>query len=549
MSSLFGLKGINQGQRFALDKDVVVIGRSPECDLALPATSISRQHARLLRVQGKWYLEDMQSRNGTFVNGQGIKTRTLLKHNDRIRICDFVAAFHDSVLSTMPDELVSDLSEVQGSTAHETSSGHSSKILANQPAENLKVILQISNYLVKTLELDQLLPRIVDSLFQLFKQADRCFLIVDDGHGKLSPLAIRTRQPEEALTADYSHSIVMKCLESAEAFLTEDTGDDVRLRESESVAGWKPRSVMCVPLSSAEGQAFGVIQIDTPSRQKKFTQDDLNLLWGVANQISIALQMARMHEDLLEHEQRERDLEVAGQVQRSLLPEQLPEIIGYDFFAHYAAALTVGGDYYDFIPLPNQRLAITVGDVAGKGVPAALLMARLSSEMRMALLTEAELAGSVARLNEVLFPHTYRTHRFVTLAAAILDPIQQTATVINAGHLPPLLYRHATGTLEEAIPRSLAGTVLGMDQGLTFQSSQVALNPGDCLLLFTDGVCEAVNIKKKYQILDGIYAIVHGGGPYSPRTLGERLVKAVEQHATRGSPQDDVTLVCFGRKV
>src|SRR5262249_47566442 len=141
-----------------------------------------------------------------------------------------------------------------------------------------------------------------------------------------------------------------------------------------------------------------------------------------------------------------------------------------------------------------------------------------------------------------------RTHRFVTLAAAVLDPDRQMVTLINAGHLPPLLYRRAAGTFHEALPRTGAGTVLGMDRGLRFRPFEVALQPGDCLLLFTDGVCEAVNIRPKHQLLEGVHAALRGGGPYCPRSLGERLVKAVEQQATRGSPVDDVALVCFGRQ-
>jgi sigma-B regulation protein RsbU (phosphoserine phosphatase) len=121
-------------------------------------------------------------------------------------------------------------------------------------------------------------------------------------------------------------------------------------------------------------------------------------------------------------------------------------------------------------------------------------------------------------------------------------------TLINAGHLPPLLYRRAADTLREALPRTAAGTVLGVDRGLRFQPFEVALQPGDCLLLFTDGVCEAVSARRNHQLLDGVHAALHGGGPYGPHSLGERLVKAVQQQATHGSPTDDVAVVCFGRK-
>src|SRR5262249_53336023 len=149
------------------------------------------------------------------------------------------------------------------------------------------------------------------------------------------------------------------------------------------------RSVMCAPLNSAEGKAFGVIQLDTQDRSKKFTQDDLMLLVNVANQAAMALENAKLHEEAVTRERFQRDLELAPQVQRGFLPRRLPQVPGYDFFAFYESAQQVGGDYYDFIPLASRRLGVTLGDVAGKGVPAALLMAKLSADGRFCMLTES----------------------------------------------------------------------------------------------------------------------------------------------------------------
>src|SRR5205085_5132898 len=144
---------------------------------------------------------------------------------------------------------------------------------------------------------------------------------------------------------------------------------------SQSIADCRIRSVMVAPLTMrSTGKAFGVIQIDTQDRHKKFTPDDLRLLLAVAGQSSIGLENARLHENVVARAGLERDLKLAHQVQLSFLPKRLPQIAGYEFFAHYESALEVGGDYYDFIPLPQSRLAVMLGDVAGKGVPAALLM-------------------------------------------------------------------------------------------------------------------------------------------------------------------------------
>ena len=147
-------------------------------------------------------------------------------------------------------------------------------------------------------------------------------------------------------------------------------------------------------------------------------------------------------------------------MQLSFLPKHLPEIAGYEFFAHYEAALDVGGDYYGFIPVSNEVMAVALGDVAGKGVPAALLMAKLSSDARFCLLTEKEASVAVNKLNDLLAPQTSQMDRFVTLAAALVDTASHHVQLVNAGHPSPLLYRRATGQIEEATPNAVVSRMV-----------------------------------------------------------------------------------------
>src|SRR5262249_47566260 len=152
---------------------------------------------------------------------------------------------------------------------------------------------------------------------------------------------------------------------------------------------------------------------------------------------------AELHAMHLAQERLENELKLAREVQLNFLPKHLPDLHGYEFHAYYEAAREVGGDYYDFIALPENCIAVTLGDVAGKGMPAALLMARLSSESRSCLLTERHPTGAMARLNDLLHPITSPMDRFVTLVMAVLDPAQHTVTLVNAGHPTPLHYSHA----------------------------------------------------------------------------------------------------------
>jgi serine phosphatase RsbU (regulator of sigma subunit)/pSer/pThr/pTyr-binding forkhead associated (FHA) protein len=549
MPTLKILKGANEGTDITLDGEKFILGRNPDCAIVIPLTSVSREHAQILRIAGKFYIEDLKSRNFTYVNNEKITTRTLLSNNDRIRICDFHAAFVDPPPATADVEVLDDGGdESDSSSTVEAMLNHSSHLLLEQqPAERLRGLLEISSNLSKTLELDQLLPKIVDNLFLLFRQADRCFIIqMDESGTRLMPKLVRTRRPHEEENARYSRSIVRKCLETSQAFLSDDASRDDRIQLSQSVVDFRIRSVMCVPLTDAEGKGFGVIQLDTQDRSKKFTQDDLKLLCGVANQASIALENAKLHHDAVARERLSRDLELAHQVQLSFLPQTLPKMDGYDFCAHYEAAMEVGGDYYGFIPLGQGRLAVALGDVAGKGVPAALLMAKLSSDTRFCLLTEDDPAKAVGKLNNLLYEFTSQMDRFVTFLAALIDPATHIVTVVNAGHLSPLLYRNS-GALESPIGKQETGVPLGIDDDVTFQACWIPLKPGDSLILFTDGIPDALDVRNTQFGIKGMQAALANAGAATPKQLADRMVKAVQTHAAGRSPHDDITLVSFGR--
>jgi serine phosphatase RsbU (regulator of sigma subunit) len=564
MAYLVVLKGANAKESIRLDKDRILLGRNANCDVVFPANdfAVSREHACIVRVQDQFFIEDLGSRNGTFLNNQQVTARTPLNENDRVRICDFLYSFHQSLEATRPP-LPADLrpeqtiDEPESPSTFEASVSHSSNIyLETQPAEKLRAFLDISNSLSRTLELDSLFPKIVENLFTLFKQADRCFIIMreetverDKPVERLIPKVIKTRRAQDETSANYSRSIVRECMRTVQAFLSDDAFTDKRFNMSQSIADFRIRSVMCAPVWAQEdNKAFGVIQLDTQDRSKKFTQDDLNLLMGVAKLASVALENARFHESSLARERMTRDLELAHQVQLSFLPRQLPEVSGYEFYAAYEPAQEVGGDYYGFIALPHEeRLGIMLGDVAGKGVPAALLMAKLSSDARFALVSETEPGKAITILNDLMYQNTSQMDRFVTLGAAILDPQLHTLTFVNAGHLAPLLVRASTGKYEEAIPKTLIGLPLGVVEGVDYDSHQITLDPGDCVLFFSDGVTEAMDKQNNQLHLKAIDAALEGG-PLPPAALGERIVKMVKQHASGRSQHDDVTLVCFGRK-
>jgi phosphoserine phosphatase RsbU/P len=239
------------------------------------------------------------------------------------------------------------------------------------------------------------------------------------------------------------------------------------------------------------------------------------------------------------------DLELARGVQHGFLPRRLPHVPGYEFFAYYESAFEIGGDYYDFIPLPDQRVAVLLGDVAGKGVAAALLMAKLSADARFCMLTEPHPAAAVTMLNK-LMTQAGLADRFVTMVAAVLDPRSHTVTLVNAGHPSPLIYHRATRTVVEATSKEVAAYPLGILDDFSYTSCQVVLEAGDSILTFTDGVPDAMDVNNVQLQTCGIVAAVQGK-LYAPRELGEQVIRVVKQFACGRSQHDDIALVGFGR--
>lgn len=553
MALLEFVKGVNLGTRQELVGDRIVFGRNADCQIVVNAPAVSREHAMIRKIGALYYIEDMGSRNGTEVNNVKIKARTSLKDGNQITICGNSMVFYEvAPKPKLPDHMSSVKLEMQeeeksdSSTVEATISPSSSKqILETQPAERLAMLLEVGMELTQTMRTEDLLPKIVDKMFHVFRQADRAFIILKE-NDRLIAKVVRMRREGEDDKTRFSRKIVNRCIETSQAILSEDASADQQFDMSQSIADCKIRSMVVAPLTSRAGEpAIGVIQLDTQDRFKKFTQDDLRLLMAVAALAGVAIENARMHESLITRAALERDLELAKRVQKSFLPKKFPQIAGYEFFAHYESAQEVGGDYYDFIPLPGNQLGVMIGDVAGKGVPAALLMAKVSSDARFCTLTEPLLTVAIGKLNENM-QEAGLLDRFVTFAACVVDLAKHSVTVVSAGHMPPVIFRAKSKTFEDGCTNDQTGLPLGVIEGIVYECNTFTLEPNDCVLLYTDGVSESKNRVEKDFGMDGIYATLKSG-TMTPAAMGQRLVEDVHQHATGRKPHDDMTVVLFGR--
>jgi sigma-B regulation protein RsbU (phosphoserine phosphatase) len=415
--------------------------------------------------------------------------------------------------------------------------------ISASPEVKLAAMVEIMQSLGKALALDEVLPQVLKSLFKIFVQADRGFVVLQTPEGKLIPRWVRLRREDAGDTLRISRTIVRHVMDSKEAILSADAATDERFEMSQSIADFRIRSMMCAPLIDSEGKAFGALQIDTLDQRQRFTKEDLELLVSTASQAGLAIQQAQLHEQALKQKELERDMKLATEVQHGFLPDQRPELLGYAFFDYYQPAAQVGGDYFDYIQLLDGRIAIVVADVVGHGVAAALLMAKLSAETRFALFSEPTPAAAVTRLNERICATNMQ--RFVTMIMVVLDATKHRATIVNAGHMAPLV-RRVNAQIEEPSEK-IAGLPLGVTDALGYEQCDVEIGAGDTLTLFTDGVNESIDLSGAFYTIDRLREQVKKLGG-EVKLLGPAIIEDVRRFLGKAPQNDDMCLVCFGRQ-
>jgi serine phosphatase RsbU (regulator of sigma subunit) len=541
MPLLTMLTGECPGKVFRLDRDEMVIGKRADCDIILPDRHVSKSHARIVRRPGGLYIENLKNTNKTKVGGVLLEEPRRLVDGDLIQICDYTLAYSGSVGTTTILETI-DLSRT------------TSRSLARAGAqEKLRVIMEISAELVGVLDLTAVLEKILNALLRIFPQAERGFVLSrDDVSGALTVKACKLRNADvdEAMPSRTVYDLVTG---QGQAILFEDVPTDSRVSDSGSIGVCQVRSIMCAPLWDQERRPVGVLQVDTRDYRNRFQQDDLDFLVAVAGTISMAVENARLHGIEVRHRQTEQEARDAWDVQRSFLPDRCPVVPGYEFWHHYEPARFVGGDYCDYLPVrgarlptptsPAKRWAVALGDVSGKGMPAALLMARFSAEFRLLLRVEPDPARVVGLLNGSLHENE-AAGRFVTFLLILLDVRQHQLTVINAGHMGPMI-RRAGGRIE-VIGQDRSGPPVGVVEHQVYEAVTTRIGPGDVVVLYTDGVNEALSPGGE-QFGMGRLERCLAEAPGGASLIGQAVRDAVRTHTADRDQFDDVTLICFGR--
>lgn len=545
MASLVTIKGPNPGQRFTLQGDSMLIGRQEDADIYLDSLAVSRQHARIQYHGGEYFIEDIGSSNGTFLNGRRITGPVPLSERDALQIDPYILNLRadppeEPVSPPLPDQIIR--AQISAAPSNHT-------LFSQNPAYKLQVVLEIAQHLGRTLEMEPLLNRLLEHLLRLFPQADRGMVLLCEGE-RLKVRAQHSRhKPEKQGDYSYSRTIVRRALEEGVGLLSEDVGDDPNLVLSATMISLNLRSFLCVPLLGWESRRLGVIQLDCLRPGHAFRADDLEVLTAIAIQVATVLENASLHAERLREERLRQELKLARDIQQSFLPADFEVFADGDpeVFARMHPAREVSGDLYDFFRLPDDRLAFFLGDVSGKGMPAALFMIAVRTLIRHLAPTIHSPSELLRRLNEALVADN-PTALFVTLAHGIYDRRDGSVVLTSGGHPPPLL-RRSDGTVAPVALKP--GTLLGSSiVDLQLTDTKLSLAPGDTLILYSDGYTEAFGPNRKQMFgLEKMCEIL--GGPRTPLSLeacAEAATAAVERFTGESDLQDDQTLFLLRRK-
>ena len=513
----------------SLEGEALSLGRSSTAELSFPDDNgLSRQHLVIEREADGWALRDRGSKNGTAVNGVRVNDRVILQTGDRISAGHLILIYDGNATGNSQPLVLFDPNDDTERTA-----SSSTVITDLDPntlaASHISALIRAGNELAGHRPLPELFRFILDLSIQAVKASRGVLMTLENGE-----LAVQANKGEGFRI---STAVRDRVLNTGVSVLVRDTSMDDALRERRSIVEQNISTLMAVPLKTSD-KIIGIIYVDSPPLIREFTKDDLNLLTVMANVAAIRIEQTRYAEEEQVRQLLARDLEQAAEIQQGLLPSVAPLVRGLDLAGHNAPCRTVGGDYFDFFPYKNGRVAMVLGDVSGKGMPASLLMMGLQARVQVLIEEPKSLAEVMTKLNRFTSANC-PSNRFITLFFCILDGNTGELIFCNAGHNPPIIVR-ADGSYEELRG---GGPVIGILPDIEYEEHRAKLEPGDALVIYSDGVTEAASPADDEFEVEGLAAAVVPHREQPAREIIAEINKAVAAY-TCGAPQsDDITLI------
>jgi phosphoserine phosphatase RsbU/P len=530
-------------ERYSVAKPRVTIGRSRESDIFLPDQWLSRHHAEIVQRPDGYFVVDLQSKNGTLLNGLPVKEDGRLREGDVITLGEHTLTF-------VADEGTDEEFEPEGTrvfSIRELSDINTKPAI--DPAELqrqnrvLATLSKAASELVIHRPLDELFDTILKLLFEAVT-AERGAILLLEGEPRLPRIKASKSTRGEPLTK-VSRSIGRRVMEDRVALLLPNVLEDARFKAEASILSSGIRSAMCAPLwynpgAGLKDEVIGLVYLDSLQRSHSFGEEDLRILTALANVAAAKIENVRLLEESMQMRVLEEDMRMAAEIQTGLLPREAPAVPGYGLVGCNHPCRTVGGDYYDF-SLEGGRLMLALGDVSGKGTAAALIMTVLRAAVR-GHWTEGFISEAVTRINRTVCQNI-PSNKYVTFFLAALDPGSGRVAYVNAGHNPPLLVR-ANGEVETL---QEGGMVLGLFEAVPYADGAVDLRPGDTLVIYSDGVTETWNAAGDEFGEEGLMALVVRDRKLEAAALQDQVLRELERFSAGAKATDDRTLIVLKR--
>jgi sigma-B regulation protein RsbU (phosphoserine phosphatase) len=522
------------------------IGRQAGNELTVRDSRISRQQAQIISANGSWVIEDMGSRHGTYVNGEKV-LRHELKPKDKI---DFGMADSYRLVFIGEGATIEELVERVEAPAP-TEAG-------TRELHHLGVLLDVARTMGTGLSLEDVLTAVVDAAIQVTR-TERGVLLLANAPGAELQLVVARDSKRGTLRPDQlqvSQSVVKRVATTRRELIVSDTGEDTGgMTAGESVARLELHTIVAIPvdklpvietldatISTRQGELLGVLYLDSHLPSSAFTDVDREVLRTLAREAATVIENARLFAAARAKVRLDHEIEIASQIQHTLLPKSLPNTPEVAVAGSTLSCHSVGGDCFDVIQLGGGRFGFFVGDVSGKGISAALLATLLQGVFFTTAAMDIALPGVFSRVNLYLCERSGED-RYATVFYGVLDKMGR-FEYVNAGHVPPLL-RRKSGVLEGL---GSANFPVGMFAEAEYQSSRIQLEPGDFLVIYTDGVSEAQNPQNEMFEEARLRRIMESFTGDTVEQLGDAIREGMRAFTEGAAQSDDVTILVVQHK-
>lgn len=407
--------------------------------------------------------------------------------------------------------------------------------------DELSILNELARVISSTMNLDTVIDHVVKRSVRTAQGQQGMITLVDEE----APTEMKTLVRAQNSTSNHqqfhiNQNILGWMMINKKALLTNDLSNDPRFT---GVKGdGDIRSLLCVPLL-VKNRLIGILAVFNKKDGAGFTEDDKRLLSIIAAQSGQILENARLYESEKSLISMQEEVRLASNIQLELLPKKFPDIVGYEIAGRSIPAQLVGGDYFDFIPMDGDRLALSLGDVSGKGLPASLLMANLQATLRGQTLVNATARDVIVRSNKLLFEST-SSEKFVTLFYSILDPKNHELVYCNAGHDHPFLLSEG----KPPVRMPTGGIVVSIMEHFPFEEATVHMQPGDTVVVYSDGIPEAMNAEKELFGEERLTEVLVKNHHMPPIDLIDTIISAAKSFAGRTPQSDDMTIIVVKRK-